>query len=237
MYPTNLTNQMKHLVPLLCLFCFFSCQKRLVELPEVSKSNITEVSDLSPAYIFYDETLPDSVELNRKNLIISTNWIVNVDKRLTLEQVIPKIQILQNKRRNTEMHKNENAKDYYSCNDTSIKNLGFLEFTHVDYILGSPSEYKEEANEIADLTRILLDIHNPDAIAITYTLANSEVINTNAEELLEQVNEVLETVDSKTEIVLSFNKNLSFQEYINIKSLLSELTLNQFAVNSREFIY
>ncbi|MCB0470633.1 MAG: hypothetical protein KDC51_08865, partial [Flavobacteriaceae bacterium] len=95
----------------------------------------------------------------------------------------------------------------------------------------------EEANEIADLTRILLDIHNPDAIAITYTLANSEVINTNAEELLEQVNEVLETVDSKTEIVLSFNKNLSFQEYISIKSLLSELTLNQFAVNSKEFIY
>ncbi|MCB0434206.1 MAG: hypothetical protein KDD18_14900, partial [Mangrovimonas sp.] len=69
------------------------------------------------------------------------------------------------------------------------------------------------------------------------TLANSEVINTNAEELLEQVNEVLETVDSKTEIVLSFNKNLSFQEYISIKSLLSELTLNQFAVNSKEFIY
>jgi len=52
---------------------------------EVENAEITEVLDVSPAYIFYDETQPDSTLFNRKNLIGTTNWLVNVDKRLTLE--------------------------------------------------------------------------------------------------------------------------------------------------------
>ena len=86
---------------------------------------------MSPAYIFYDETEPDSTLLNRKNLISTTNWLVNVDKRLTLKQAIPKIILMQEKKRNAKMHKNENAKNYFTCNDTSIGSLGFIEFTDV----------------------------------------------------------------------------------------------------------
>ena len=33
------------------------------------------------------------------------------------------------------MHKNENARNFYTCNDTSIKNLGFIDFTEVYYKL------------------------------------------------------------------------------------------------------
>ena len=70
----------------------FSCgNERVLQLPEIKNASITEISDVSHAYLFYDETKEDSVELNRKNLIITTNWLVNVDKRLTLGQAIPKI--------------------------------------------------------------------------------------------------------------------------------------------------
>jgi hypothetical protein len=46
---------------------------------------ITEVLDVSLAHIFYDETQHHSIFLNRKNRIISANWLVNIDKRLTLK--------------------------------------------------------------------------------------------------------------------------------------------------------
>ena len=112
-----------------------SCNnERVIQLPEIENAEITEVIDVSPAYIFYDETQPDSTLFNRKNLIGTTNWLVNVDKRLTLEQAIPHIQYLQNKRKKASMHKNENAKNYFTCNDTSIKNLGFVEFTDIKYL-------------------------------------------------------------------------------------------------------
>ncbi len=58
---------------------------------------ITEVIDVSPVYLFFDE-VTDSVEFNRRNMISSTNWLVNIDKRLTLKQVLPHLQYLQEKR-------------------------------------------------------------------------------------------------------------------------------------------
>ena len=135
---------------------FFSCgNEKVLQLPEIKNAKITEVLDVSPAYIFYDETKQDSVELNRKNLIISTNWLVNVDKRLTLEQALPSIIKLQEKKRNATMHKNEKARNYYTCNDTSIKNLGFIDFTDVVYINeneeGISNKPINEDNKIIDI--------------------------------------------------------------------------------------
>ena len=134
---------------LLIILCCFSCNnERVLHLPEIENTKITEVLDISPAYIFYDETQPDSTLLNRKNLIITTNWLVNVDKRLTLRQAIPHIKFLQDKKRNAKMHKNEDAKNYFTCNDMSIGNLGFLEFTDVNYAKKDSSNYWAGKNHI-----------------------------------------------------------------------------------------
>ena len=120
-----------------CLLLFsliVSCgEDKLVQLPEIKHADISKINDVSAAYLFYDESKADSVELNRKNLISTTNWLINVDKRLRLKQAVPKIIYLQEKKRNAEMHKNDNAKNYFTCNDTGIKNLGFIEFTDVVY--------------------------------------------------------------------------------------------------------
>ncbi len=124
---------MRYRILLIFVLCFNCKNERVLQLPEIKNTKVTQVLDVSPAYIFYDETQPDSTLLNRKNLISTTNWLVNVDKRLTLKQAIPQIKFLQDKKRNAQMHKNENAKNYFTCNDTSINNLGFVEFTHIDY--------------------------------------------------------------------------------------------------------
>ncbi|MEM1003165.1 MAG: hypothetical protein AAGH46_11000, partial [Bacteroidota bacterium] len=113
-----------------------SCNnQRIIQLPEISESKITEVLDVSAAYIFYDETEKDSVLFNRKNLIGTTNWLVNVDKRLSLKQAMPHLVYLQNKRQKKGMHTNENAKNYFSCNNISKERLGFIEFTESNYVI------------------------------------------------------------------------------------------------------
>ena len=65
---------MKKITLLFILVLVFSCNKKIVELPEISHSDITEIEDVSAAYLFYNEAQPDSVALNRKNLISTTNW-------------------------------------------------------------------------------------------------------------------------------------------------------------------
>ena len=126
---------------MICVLILSCTKDKVILLPEIKTATIIDIKDISPAYLFYNEALPDSVELNRKNLISTTSWLVNVDKRLTLEQAIPKIKYLQDKKRNAKIHKNEAAKNYFTCNDLSRKNLGFIEFTDVYYVYNN-SEVK-----------------------------------------------------------------------------------------------
>ena len=225
------------------LFLFFSCgNEKVIQLPEIQNAEITQILDVSPAYIFYDETKQDSVELNRKNLIISTNWLVNVDKRLTLEQALPSIIKLQEKKRNATMHKNEKARNYYTCNDTSIKNLGFIDFTEVFYRLNY-SETNSEDIEIDDNSfDINLIINSLEDITINSFIISGE---TNLNQLNNYLKEKLNVfnLDDKEHggdfynVQILFNKNLSFQDYISIKSKLMRLKNERTVINKIEQIF
>ena len=222
---------------------FFSCgNEKVLQLPEIQNATITEILDVSPAYIFYDETKQDSVELNRKNLIISTNWLVNVDKRLTLEQALPSIIKLQEKKRNATMHKNEKARNYYTCNDISIKNLGFIDFTIVEYRLNY-SEINYEDIEIDDNSfDINLIINNLEDITINSFIISGE---TNLNQLNDYLKEKLNVLnlDDKEHggdfynVNILFNKNLSFQDYISIKSKLMGFKNERTVINKIEHIF
>ena len=50
---------MRYLSVLIILVLFSCGDEKIIQLTEIKNANITEVLDVSPAYIFYDETLPD----------------------------------------------------------------------------------------------------------------------------------------------------------------------------------
>lgn len=235
---------MRHIYLLLILCCFSCNNERVLQLPEIDNAEVTQVLDVSPAYIFYDETQPDSTLLNRKNLISTTNWLVNVDKRLTLKQAIPHIKFLQDKKRNAEMHKNENAKNYFTCNDTSIENLGFIEFTDVIY------------NKVDILNDSLnLQILEPKSeiykkgyvehayIELSIVFDQNRKIQHNNKSLT--ISEYISIIPAKEypiiamgfSLSLYFDKNLTFQDYILIKSELSNLNRKEIIISPFEFIY
>ena len=219
---------------LLLIILSFSCSKdKFILLPEIEHSKITEVNDVSPAYLFYNKTKEDSVELNRKNLISTTNWLVNVDKRLTLKQAIPKIKFLQDKKRNAQMHKNENAKNYFTCNNISIKNLGFLEFTEIIYNLNENDEIDYPIN--IEKTYTFIRVMNNDNIFLQST-DNGDLL-VNYDQLFKELNNYMVRSTTKRHIVLAFKKELSFQDYISVKSELLKLKSDNISIDNNEFIY
>lgn len=232
-----------HYTYLLIFLCCLSCNnERILELPELENTEITEVLDVSPAYIFYDETQPDSTLLNRKNLIITTNWLVNVDKRLTLKQAIPHIQFLQDKKRNAELHKNKDAKNYFTCNDTSIGNLGFIDFTDVNY------EFSEPKNNLIDLLSVIsndlvgkLKDTNTSKLQLNVNEKNKSMIVDeiiNSSYLLENTSLPSEEIKTTNfSFQLYFDEHLSFQDYISIKSELLKLKSGKIIIDTNEFIY
>lgn len=235
--PFKLNNRMKYPMILLLCLCFSCGKEKSVQLPEISSSDITDVNDVSPAYIFYNKSKKDSVELNRKNLIISTNWLVNVDKRLTLRQAIPSILMLQEKKRDAKMHKNEAAKNYYSCNDTSIKNLGFIDFTDVIYhnridadIVESQGIYETFPSETSNHVLSILFKSN-DSITINAS-------HTTKKEFINRL-KYMDSIQNKIMGIayLKFNENLTFQDYISYKSMLSKIKLKHTTISDDEYIF
>lgn len=204
-------------------------------LPEIVQAEVTEVLDVSPIYVFYDETKTDSLELNRANVITSTNWLVNVDKRLTLGQVIPQIIALQEKKRSAEATKSKNSKNYYTCNDTSIKNLGFLDFTKViykiNYVLPNLSADYENPRE----KRVIIDFRNGKDIKLVSVFKDSVILKSSLQNLKTDLDALPQ--DISYDLYLNINDQLSFQDYITFKSTLSKVNRPNMSINENEFIY
>lgn len=139
---------------LILAFILFSCaNNEEILLPKSNTSVVTKVQDHSSIYIFFRTKGKDTLaEVNRKNSIISTNWIFNIDKRLPLRLVIPEVMKLQDKKRNEKAHQNEAAQNYYSYADSIGKNLAFLPFTKVYYKMERPKSgvivYFDKNNKI-----------------------------------------------------------------------------------------
>ncbi len=228
---------MKYVIILLLIISFSCGKEKSVQLPEISYSKIREISDVSPAYIFYNINEKDSVELNRKNLIITTNWLINVDKRLTLRQAIPSIMLLQEKKRNAELHKNDAAKNLYSCNDTSIKNLGFIDFTNVIYHNGIDADIIESQG--------LYDTYPSETtnhiLSIVFRSNDSITINASQTTKAEFINRLtyMDSIQNKIMGIayLKFHENLTFQDYITFKSMLSGIDLKHAIISDDEYIF
>lgn len=227
---------MKNILYCFILVLFFSCGKdKVILLPEINHSKISEIQDVSAAYLFYDATKKDSIDLNRKNLISTTNWLVNVDKRLTLKQAIPHIKYLQEKKANSS-HKKENAKNFFTCNNSLKKSLGFVEFTKQDYLL-SQKNHTPNLKE-----KYWLNFYSKDSITLTVKVKNSSI--TRKITTLDHVDTYLKDLFSKNEVSnrdlkmnLYFNTNLTFQNYISFKSTLSKLDFSPIEISNNEYIY
>jgi hypothetical protein len=201
------------------LFVLVSCgNKEDILLP---KSNVTIVSDVldhSPIYIFFRTKGKDTLaDVNRKNSIITTNWILNIDKRLPLRLVIPEVMKLQEKKRSEVAHKNEVAENYYSYADSIGKNLAFLPFTKVYYTIGEPAggdmiiRFKKRNNLV---------------------LINGKEIQ--KKEIVSYVYGIAHVVQPR--IFLVFDKNMSYEEYIQTKILVLKFDSYNDEV-PKEFIY
>ena len=205
---------------LIVLFTVFSCgNKEAVLMPKANTTIVKDVVDLSPIYIFFRTKGKDTLaEVNRKNSIISTNWILNVDKRLPLRLTIPEIMKLQQKKREEKAHKNEKAENYYSYADTIGKNLAFIPFTNVYYKMEKP---KSE-------------------IVVFFTKNNEILVDdivVKQEELQAYLNKAPH--NKSIQYIFCFDKNLNFGSYIQDKIFINSLKLpsSEFNIKQEEFIF
>lgn len=204
----------KYLFGVVVLMCVSCGNKEDVLLPKSDTTVVKEVVDLSPIYIFFRVKGKDTLaEVNRKNSIITTNWILNIDKRLPLHLVIPEVMKLQQKKREEKEHRNELALNYYSYADSIGKNLAFIPFTQVYYKFEKPKKG-------------LVVFFSKDG---KITVDNVTVSKKDLQKFINKSN-----TDSK-EVIYCFDKNSSYENYIQNKVFIHSVELKN--VVSEEYVY
>lgn len=206
---------------LLVLLLLFSCGKKEdIFLPKSNVTIVKEVQDYSPIYIFFRTEGNDTLaEVNRKNSIITTNWVFNIDKRLPLRLVIPEVVKLQDKKRNEIAHKNEKAENYFSYADTIGKNLAFIPFTKVYYKLGTPAPVYNTIYFEKDIIKV-------NDVSVDKT------------ELKDYLNKMF--LENPESFKLCFNENITYGSYIQNKVFIRKLVLKNKRIRfdeNQEFIY
>lgn len=210
---------------LILLFVVFSCgNKEDILLPKSNVTVVSNVVDHSPIYIFFRTKDKDTLaEVNKKNEIISTSWIFNIDKRLPLRLVIPEVMKLQQKKREEVAHKNEKAENYFSYADSIGKNMAFLPFTKVYY-----------------------KMEKPESFISFLRFKKNGMVQFNERNEYDFPKEKLEKflnnlfIEHECEVIFSFDKNLSYSEYIQDKILIEKLVVKKKGIwinHEKEFIY
>ncbi len=224
---------MKNLIIIIIILVISSCANREVQLPETKNNDILNPTDVSPIYIFFDEESGRS-EFNRNNMIGTTNWLVNVDKRLKLESVVPHLISLYDKRKSDGMHKNENARNYFSCSNPEIQNLAFIDFTGVAYHKEPIAEFMKTKQKDTTKIEVFVNVRHADSVMIGKRFA---IKQSNLENLLTDLVDSA-SKDSLTNLVyMNYRSRMSFQEYIDFKSKLLENNSSRIEISLDEFIY
>ncbi|MBT8260988.1 MAG: hypothetical protein HKO92_08820 [Flavobacteriaceae bacterium] len=226
---------MKSLYLILIVLVLFSCSEKVIQLPETTNKDILKVEDVSSIYMFYNEA-KDSLEFNRKNMISTTNWLVAVDKRLILNQVLPHLQYLYEKRHGESMHENKEARNYFSCSNPEIQNLTLLDFTDVKYQTTPIADFLLDlfSKPTTETNPLYVNVKTEDSVIVGSQMF---VKTTSKENLVSIVDSLSKSNTVKDELFLTFKEDLTFQDYIAIKTLTLELNPENVYVANTEFIY
>jgi hypothetical protein len=214
---------MKKILALFVIITTISCNdKEIVALPKAAVSIVKEVYDHSPVYVFFRINANDTLaELNRKNIIGTTNWIFNIDKKLPLNRVIPEIVFMQNKKKNG-MHTNEKAENYFSYADSIGKNLAFVPFTKIQYKIEQPKNgivvyFTKDNRIIVDNIEKKLEIEKTDLLKLLLTFES----------------------DKPKKYYFCHDKNSSYEKFIQNTIFITQLKLqiSTISLTNEEFIF
>jgi len=214
---------------IIVVFITLSCKQKSVQLPTLDVVGIQDtIYNNSKIWVFYNLNGNDTIaELNKNNSVANTHWIINIDKRLSLKQVIPLIQQLQAKKEKPSMHDNgEISHSYYSYVDTVSNKLSLILFDSIKYI-SDKSINRDHNLTSTEFKHLLIDYKSTDIYVNNVRVKKGGIKDYISKQLDNRI----------LKIDLSFEENISYQNYLNIKALLQNMKNDSIIISNREFIY
>ena len=206
------------------LLFLVSCQKKEVQLPQLGEKGVTGVYNTSKIWIFFDVVKGDTVGiLNKNNKIANTNMIFNIDKRLPVREVFPKVMKVKHDALNALVHKTVGKQFYLSYADTVSNTFALYDFTDTKYIF-TPEEIRTVLDTIKK-NPVMIDIKKNEIL----------INNTRTNNLSDSLQNIFinDSLHQNT-LFLKFQDDISYSEYL---SLRSQFYNDGYAIENIEYIY
>ena len=217
---------------------FMSCKPKDVKIPVNDNAGIHEIWNNSPIYILMEikgnDTLADA---KLGQTISTTKWLVAADKRLKLKQLLPALQKVIKKRHKKSMHSDGKGQLFFSYLDSLQKKVSFVEATHLELMpdfYRSQTYFKTYNQADKDFDKIHLWVYPHKMI-----LNDSLVFNPDKskKQILDRLKSIDKQNNSKKRLYLNFDKNISFNRFIDIYTFFKNNLLPHTELSPKIFIF
>lgn len=205
------------------LFTLVSCTNQSVQLPQIPITSVSDIQNHSELWVFYKEK-DGKIEahLNKNNRINSTHWIINIDKRLTLKELVPVFKTIKEKRELKSIHKKEGMKNYLSYSDIKDKKIALFAMDSLYFSIHS-------RKKIDKLKR-----SNNNNHTLVFTKKTIE-IDRQKFPIKKWETMRLDTL-SKGNIQLVFSQALNYQDYLEYRISIKNKLPKGMAINKLEYV-
>jgi len=216
-----------------------SCKPKDVKIPVNDNAGLHEVWNNSPVYILRDINGHDTLaDLKLGQTISTTKWLVAVDKRLTLKQLLPALQKLYKKRRKVSMHSDGKGQLYFTFMDSVQHKVSFVEATDLDLVpdIYTSQKYFEQY-PLADVEfkKIHLYIH-PDKIVLNDSIKFEPEIS--KQQLLNRIKSFEKSMDTvPKQVYLNFLTRTNFDRFLNYYTFFKNNPLPKTQISPKIFIF
>ncbi len=219
---------------------FISCSQKEVKIPVNDNPGEHQIWDNSRIYILADVNSGDTIpDLKLGQIITTTHWLVAIDKRLKLKDLIEPIEKIIKKRHKKSIHYDPTKKLYFSYLDSVQKKVSFVDFDSIQFmpnIYISPTYFNKFFKEDKDFNKFHLIIDNQQIIL------NDSIVIDKEENKSKMKEKIWKYVASHTNekqniLYLNFDKNLKFNTFINYYTFFKNNNIPKGKLSNRIFIF
>ena len=217
---------------------FMSCKPKEVKIPVNDNAGIHQVWNNSPIYILMEVKGGDTLaNVKLGQTISTTKWLVAADKRLKLKQLLPALQKVIKKRHKKSMHSDGKGQLFFTYLDSLQKKVSFVEATEIDLMpdyYRSQTYFKTYYQSDKDYDKMHLCIY-PHKIILNDSLVFNPKMT--KKQIFEHLKLQTNQNTSKKRLYLNFDKNISFNRFLDIYSFFKNNSLPHTELSPKIFIF
>lgn len=213
---------MKKLFYSIFFIALISCAKQELKLPKLQADGIDEVYNNSAVWIFFSVKGKDTIaELNQGNRIETTNWLFNIDRRLTLKQIYVPFKKLLEKRQKVSPHHIDGLLNYFSYADSISQKVKFLPFSLKKIVYKIPT-----LNDTSSLDILCYNKH--------FTFKNKLFLYNQLDSV---INHNFDNTEAYSNLNFYYQENINFEKYVTIKAQWYQITNQKYQTATTDYYF